>query len=164
MTFNWKAQVALVVLAVAALGGLVAWNNQHQRAIGKRDIQIHQYEVANHALRAEADSLAKAYRVDTLRLTRLKLRTDTLTQTVERWKRDTLTVVEYVTRADSTIKACTQALSTCDERVGVAQRGWAGARDEMKVLKASFPSPVQKWRWGAAGALVGAVVGRLVRP
>ena len=53
------------------------------------------------------------------------------TAAVERWKRDTLKVVEYVKQSDSTIKACTQALQTCDERVGIAQRGWDGARQEI---------------------------------
>lgn len=171
MTINWRAllskiptTVYLVAGAVALFASWLAINNQNQRAIGKRDIQIHQYEVANAALRHEADSLAKVYRVDTLRLTRLKLRTDTLTQTVERWKHDTLEVVRYVVQADSTIKACGKALSVCEARAGVAERGWAGARDEIRVLKAQMPGRGQRWQDRAVGLAAGLIVGYVAKP
>ncbi len=156
--------VYLVAGGVAVFGGWLTINNRHQREVGKRELQIVQYEMANRDLRRANDSLAQVYRVDTLRLTRLKLQTDTLTQTVERWKRDTLKVVEYVVRADSTIAACTQALQTCEARVLVAQKGWTGAREELKVLKASFPSPVQKYRWLVGGVIGGAVIGYVAKP
>ena len=69
------------------------------------------------------DSLrAAAARVDTVYRTRVdtflvrRVRVDTLTQTVEHWKHDTTEVVRYVALADSTIRACSAALQSCDER------------------------------------------------
>jgi hypothetical protein len=77
-------------------------------------------------LRRSLDSLATvSARVDTVyavqrdTLWRRIARTDTLTATVEVWKRDTLRVVEYVTRADSAIRACVATVLTCEERVAL---------------------------------------------
>ena len=151
------------LLAAALVTGYAGFVHT-QREIGKRDIQIHQYEVANADLRHEADSLRKAYKVDTLRLTKIRRVTDSLTVTVEQWKHDTLRVVEYVAQADTTIKACTKALSTCEARVGVAQRGWDGARDEIKVLKASMPSKLAPWRDRLIGVIVGGAIVAVAKP
>jgi hypothetical protein len=149
-------------LAAAVIAGYNGWA-YHQREIGKRDVQIEDLEHANAGLLHARDSLTIVYRTDTLRLTKIRQVTDSLTVTVERWKHDTLKVVEYVTKADSTIRVCTAALQTCDQRVGVAQRGWDGARAEIKLLKASLPSPAQKWLYGAAGVGVGFLAGHYLK-
>ena len=143
------------VLAVAVFGAYQGWA-YHQREVGKRDLLIAQAEQENATLRAREDSLAKAYRVDTLRLWRTVRALDTLTVSVDHWKTDTLKVVEYVGKADSTVKACTLALGTCEQRVAVAQKGWDNARREIATLKASFPSKLSPWRHGAIGAILGA--------
>ena len=147
--------------AIVILWGAWTANNYHQREIGKRDLLIAQHERTNADLRHQADSLSKVYRTDTLRLTKIRRVTDSLTVTVDQWKHDTVKVVEYVAKADSTIKVCSLALQTCEQRVSVAQRGWDGARDEIKLLKASMPSPAKKWLYGLAGVGVGYVAGRV---
>lgn len=145
------------VLGVAMIGAWQA-NNYHQREIGKRDSLIATAERTNEQLRKAQDSLAKQYRVDTVRFRVIRTQVDTLTRTVENWKTDTLKVVEYVTKADSTIKSCVQALQTCDERVGVATRGWNNARAENALLKASFPSKTKPYVYGAIGVGIGYLV------
>lgn len=68
---------------------------------------------------------------DTIRLTRWRTQFDTLTDSVEVWKHDTLRVVEYVRVADSTVAACTDALATCE-----AQK--ANLRAQRDTARAAF--------------------------
>jgi hypothetical protein len=149
----------MVLLGSGALiGGYQYWAHTQQE-IGKRDVLIAQLEITNRDLLRSKDSLAKQYKVDTLRLTKIRKVTDSLTVTVDRWKHDTLEVTKYVLLSDSTIKACTQALVTCEARVGVAQRGWDGARGEIAILKKQMPSAAKPWLDRAiGGAVIGAVV------
>lgn len=151
-----------MLLAIGIFGAYQSFV-YHQRQIGKRELQIVQYEIANRDLRREADSLAKRYRVDTIWRRVTQTRVDTMATTVDRWKHDTLRVVEFVARADTAAKACTQALQTCEQRVGVATRGWDNARAENAILKASFPSKAKPWLYGAAGIGIGVLAGRWVK-
>lgn len=155
-----QAAYLYAVLAVAVIGVWQA-NNYHQREIGKRDLLIAQHERTNADLRHQADSLAKQYRVDTVRFRVIRTQVDTLTRTVENWKTDTLKVVEYVTKADSTIRVCSLALQTCEQRVAVAQRGWDGARAEIVLLKKAHPSRARPWIYGGIGIGVGYLAGRI---
>ena len=154
----------VVVIIVSFLGSWLALNNKHQRDLGALNAQISAQESENRTLRMAQDSLAGVYRVDTLRLTKIKRVTDSLTTTVEVWKRDTLKVVEYVEKADSSIRVCTQALQTCEARVLNAQQGWANARAEIAKIKATIPSKGQKWLWMLGGAAGGAVIGYVAHP
>lgn len=155
-----SAAYLYAVLGVAVIGGYNVFVHQ-QREIGKRDLLIAQHERTNEQLRKAQDSLAKVYRTDTVRLTRYRLRVDSLTTTVELWKHDTVKVVEYVTKADSTIRVCSQALLTCEQRVGVAQKGWDNARAEIAKLKSATPSRARPWLYGAAGVGLGYLAGRI---
>jgi len=125
---------------------------------------------AERARRAEAesDSLKRLvrvvdtiYRRDTVVLWRVKATTDTMTQTVDRWKHDTVEVVRYVRLADSTIRACTIALGTCEERVRLRDARIAALG---RQLEASQPRPwkdrLEKLGWGLAGF----GLGRLTAP
>ena len=150
------------VLGVAIISG-IGYYNHVQREIGRREAEISQLEHANRDLRRAQDSLANAYRVDTIRLTKIRTVTDSLTVTVDRWKHDTIRVVEYVTKADSAIRSCVQALQTCEQRVAVATRGWDGARAEIALLKRQAPSPMQKYVYGAGGVGIGVLVHALLK-
>ena len=146
------------VLGVAVIGGYNVFVHQ-QREIGKRDLLIAQHERTNADLRHQADSLSKVYRTDTVRLTKIRRVTDSLTVTVDQWKHDTLKVVEYV---DSTVverKACDDARLTCEARTKVAEDGWANARSEIARIKAI---PKQGWiaRHTAASVGIGATYGQ----
>jgi hypothetical protein len=97
--------------------------------------------------RTSYDSLTKlSARVDTVyrervrTLTREVVRLDTLTRTVEHWKHDTLRVVEYVERADSTVKACLAVVQSCDERHALDVGRIAALEAEGRALAAQRPT------------------------
>lgn len=156
-------QVPTFVYVVASVltiaGSWLALDRAKQRQIGALNAEIAAQEQTNADLRRAQDSLAKAYRTDTVRLTKIRRVTDSLTVTVDQWKHDTLKVVEYVHQADTTIKACTAALQTCEDRVRIAQLGWANARAEIARIKSI---PKQGWiaRHTAASVGIGATYGQ----
>jgi hypothetical protein len=145
------------LLAVALLS-MYAGFVHYQREIGRREIMLSAAASELRDAKMLADSLAKVYRVDTLRFTKIRRVTDSLTVTVDRWKTDTLKVVEYVIKADSTIKACSQALATCEQRVGAVTRALAASERANGILKAQMPSKLAPWRHRAEGAILGAAV------
>ena len=149
-------------LAVLVVGGYNAWAYQ-QRQIGKRELELVQMTHDLRQARREADSLAKVYRVDTVRFRVIKTQVDTLTRVVESWKHDTLRVVEYVTKADSAIKACSAVVLTCEERVGAVQRALDASEKANHVLRLSMPNPAQKWLYGAIGLGTGLLARSLVK-
>ena len=152
------ALIALAVLAVI-FGGWRSRDASYARAESRR-------------LASVVDSLVKVRsRVDTVHavtvrnVVRQVTRLDTLTQTVELWKSDTIRVVEYVTRADSLARACTALIDSCDEKVRVRdallatrERQWAA---DKAVLQAKVPSRLDRLRgaalWLSAGYLAGRV-------
>lgn len=90
--------------------------------------------------------------------------TDTIPRDVERWKHDTLKVVEYVAQLDTTIRACTQALGTCEARVGAERIRGNALASEVKVLKAQMPSAAKPWIDRLIGGAVVGVVVYLAKP
>ena len=137
------AAIAIAVLAIL-FGGWRSRDASFARVESKR-------------LAGAVDSLLKVRsRVDTIHATTVRTvtrhvtRLDTLTQTVELWKSDTIRVVEYVTRADSLARACTALIDSCDEKVRVRdallstrERQWAAER---AVLAAKVPTLREKAR------------------
>lgn len=129
-------------------------------------------------LSLEADSLRRLsarvdtlYKRDTVRLWRTVRALDTLTRTVEVWKHDTLRVVEYVARADSTVAACTAALLTCDERVRVRDARLVVEAGRYRALEATVPTRWTRWtlakrsvRDAAIGAGILALAQAAIRP
>lgn len=148
-------------LALAALA-LAAWFGFGAR--GDRS-EARRLRAANDSLRAVARRVDSVYVRDTLTLWRLARATDTLTATVEVWKRDTLRVVEYVERADSTIRACAATVATCEERVRVRDARLAVLdslnRDTERRLRAERG---KRLRDALAGVGVGALAVTLLRP
>lgn len=151
------AWIALAVVAVLAL----ALYGQEQRRRGAAEAQGARWK-------AELDALAKVVaRVDTVYRVRRDTfyvqrdRLDTMTVTVEAWKHDTVRVVEYVARADSTVRACSLALLSCDEREALRVRqldAWQRRWD----TRPKPPSALARWTerllWGAAGYGIGHVI------
>ena len=124
--------------------------------------------------RAEAKRLASVVdslervksRVDTVHavtvrnVVRQVTRLDTLTQTVERWKSDTIRVVEFVTRADSLARACTALIDSCEASVNardaVIATMEAKGRADAAVWKAQIPTRLDRLRSAGKWVLVGA--------
>jgi hypothetical protein len=141
---------ALPFLAFALMC-VIVWE---WRVIADAERQSAVYAARLDSLAAVAARVDTVYTRDTLTLWRQVRRTDTLTQTVEAWKHDTVRVVEYVRQADSTIRSCTATVLTCEQRVAVrdsALATWQARWD-------ARPKPASAWRvllekvgWGLAG-------------
>lgn len=104
------------------LGALVLAAVFHFRFLREKsevDAQRSQLQAALDSLAGETAKVDTIYVRDSVTVWRLKRATDTLTRTVDRWKHDTIKVVEYVERADSTIRACSQLVLTCEARVAL---------------------------------------------
>ena len=153
-----KTKLILGAVIVALLAGWLWSNNRNQYRLGQLSLRLASADSVAKVARHEADLLAGVYRVDTLRLTRLKTITDSFTVTVERWKRDTLKVVEYVIRTDSTIAACTQALATCNQRVAAIGKERDAVREANRILIAQQPSALAGWKRRGEGLIVGALL------
>lgn len=149
--------LAVVAFAITAATALYRAGQRAERAAWQ-----------TKALTAKRDTVVKTirvvetqYRTDTLRLVRWRTRWDTVARDVERWKHDTVRVVEFVRVADSTIKACTAALTSCDRLRQLQQE-----RAELAEAQLRLRAQGQRRRQvlgivGAAAA--GVAAGRLLR-
>lgn len=158
----WQLKLGVTLISLIVGSGVFASYNAIQREIGRRDVLLSVTRADLKRAKVRIDSLERAYRVDTLRMWRTVRTLDTLTVNVERWKHDTLKVVEYVAKADTTIKACTMALSTCEARVGAERDGRLAAEKQVKLLQSQMPSKLTPLRHRIEGAVVGVAVSALV--
>lgn len=99
--------------------------------------------------------LDTVYVRDTLTLWRTVRRIDTLTQTVERWKTDTLAVIRYVTLADSTLQACASVVRTCEQRLELERQNSVKATQTLQ--QALTEAKRDRWLWALAGLGVGSL-------
>lgn len=109
---SWIALGALVLAAVVGYTAVV-------QARAKLDRKRAVLEDTLDSLARQTAKVDTIYVRDSVTVWRLKRATDTLTVTVHQWKHDTVKVVEYVERADSTIRACSQLVLTCEARVAL---------------------------------------------
>lgn len=99
--------------------------------------------------------LDTVYVRDTLTLWRTVRRIDTLTQTVERWKTDTLAVIRYVTLADSTLQACASVVRTCEQRLEFERQNRVKATQTLQLSLTEAKR--DRWLWALAGLGVGSL-------
>lgn len=137
----WLLVAALVALVVAVVTGQRA-----ERQYGAVLVQLDSSKAREAVAVARADSLAKAYRVDTVTFRQVRRLTDTMTVTVAEWKHDTTRVVEYVTLADSAIRSCSAALGTCEQRIAAADAVTAEVRTQLALTRSILSRP-----WTSAG-------------
>lgn len=110
-----------------------------------------------------ADSLRHAVRKDTVVLWRVKKELDTLTVSVDRWKHDTVKVVQYVQKTDSAIRACTAVISTCQAQLLVADQRLTEQKLQTELYRKQLPSAKSKVLRTARDMLIGAGVALLVK-
>ena len=142
-------------VAAAALGGAFyagQWVARDATLAGKRD-----------TVRVELLRLDTVYQLDTVRLTRWRERWDTVRQDVERWKHDTIRVVEYVRVADSTIRACVAALATCEQQKAALTRRAELAEEAYRRTLVQVPTAKRQALTYAAAAALGLAAGRIAR-
>lgn len=129
----------VVWMGLAALSALVGVAFE----LGRRQERVAQLSHAQAAVVETLRVVDTVYARDTLRFVRWRTRWDTVAQTVEHWKHDTVRVVEVVRVADSTVRACAQALATCQRRADLLLRRAVLAES----LLAIPPTPPRTMRW-----------------
>lgn len=149
----------LILLALGAAAALVAgaWE------LGRRDGMAAGLAVEQAAVVETLAVLDTVYRRDTVRLRVLVTRWDTLRQTVDRWKHDTITVVRVVQVADSTIRACTATVLTCEQRVALTTRRAELAEEELAIHRRRIPTRREQAMTHGLAAAGGLAFGLLVR-
>ncbi len=133
----WILLAATAVLSLSLYGA-------EQRRRGAAEAEGARWKQELDSLRVVARRVDTLYRTDTVRLWRLRERWDTAVVHVEKWKTDTVEVVRYVQLADSTIRACTAALLTCEERVAVRDRQLV-AWERRWETREQPPSALLRW-------------------
>ncbi len=170
MNAFWKQLAAKVApyLGVALVaGGWFATYTREQREIGRRDLLLANARADVATASQRADSLARAYRVDTVRLTRLVQRWDTLyaqlTDTLTLARTDTVRVpVQMLVTADSTIRACRAVVFTCEQRVAAEGARADAFATQVQLLRKSRPSGVRTWAERSVWVAVGVEIGCLL--
>jgi hypothetical protein len=149
----------LVLLALGAAAALVAgaWE------LGRRDGRAEGLAVERAAVVETLAVLDTVYLRDTLRLRVLVTRWDTLLKTVDRWKRDTLVVERVVQVADSTIRACTATVLTCEQRVALTVRRAELAEEELAIHRRRIPTRREQAVTHGLAAAGGLALGLVVR-
>ena len=122
---------------LAAVLTLWAWQRDAKRA-GAAEQRLRVADSLLTIAEARADSLKVVYRTDTLRLTKWRTRFDTALVTLN--VTDTVEVLRFVAVADSTVKACSVALSTCEQRLGAQEAITAQWRSKFEAERARRPS------------------------
>lgn len=140
----------LVLTLTTAVAGAAFYAGQQVEAGKQYDREV-QVVVESIAV------LDTVYKTDTLRLTRWRTRYDTLVET--RDIHDTVWVKEFIAVADTTIKLCTAALRTCEQREALQAKRADLAEGKLKSLTTGQEKKErQKLLLGAALGLVGGVL------
>jgi len=144
-------QFKLLITGLAVIFGVAAVSayNAHQQQIGQLKLRLAQAEQQVAVAQRRADSLDKRYTVDTVRFNRWRTKWDTvyhLTVDTLPGKVDSIFVpVRILATADSTIRACSQVVLTCEQRVGAERQISAGLREENRILRRQIPSAITPW-------------------
>lgn len=157
--FDLRKFLTSIIVLLMLWGLFAAWRS-YERKIGALEARSAQLEANAKQLAQRADSLAAAYKPESVTVVRLKQRWDTLTRELHLTDtlhlRDTIMITrEVLIRADQEITACTLALATCDRRVATEHQRYTVADSLWRVEKSLRPSWVARWGervlWSAAG-------------
>lgn len=124
-------------IALALLTGGVAWHEHNSRLVAEGVAQ-EKTRVADsvlHVVVPERIRAETAFVHSTNTVTRLVTRLDTLRDSVVRHKTDTVLVDRFITVADSTARACTEALGNCATLRALLTK----ERDQWRVMAESAP-------------------------
>ena len=139
-----------VWLGVVAGAGLLLYtcDASANRRYGALDSEAKRLRADSVRLVAHANSIAVRLRVETVTVNRTRTQWRTLVDSVLRFDTVQLTRREtlLVARADTAIKACTDALGTCSELVRAKDRLLANRDSALQVEIARRPSIFDKTR------------------
>lgn len=119
-----------LALAVA-LGAALWWARTAERRVGATTARLVTLEADSARLARAAGRLDTVYRTQTRTLTRWRDSTVTLRDSLT--ITDTVEVVRFIAVQDSTIAACSAALTTCEQRVAAERARTANA--EARVVE-----------------------------
>lgn len=149
----------MAVMGLGLVSALVAgaWE------LGRRDGMAAGLAVERAAVVETLAVLDTIYQRDTVRMRRLVTRWDTLRETVDRWKHDTITVELVVQVADSTVQACRATVLTCEQRVALQAKRAELAEEELGIYRRRLPTRREQLLTHAAAAGAGVAVGLWAR-
>lgn len=149
-----------IALLIAGLVSVAAgWLYRQGLEDGKASVRAQQARVEVRAVRETLVIVQVRYKTDTLRLRQWRTRWDTLVQ--ERRIHDTVWVTQVIAVADSTIRACGTALSSCERLRLLEQRRAELAEQQLRTRQG--PSRTRRALELAGAAAAGVVAGRLAR-
>jgi hypothetical protein len=128
-----------LIVGVLAIALVLGFGNYMHR-MGELDGRIAH-------LTAESKRVDTVYRRDTLTLTKVRRRTDSILVTDTLWRSDTVRVLIAAER-----NACNAAIRTCEQRIAIAD-------STIKALRKK-PSVWSKLPWVAAGVLGGVILSK----
>lgn len=129
-------------------------------AIGQRQGRLDATAAQVAPLRDTVHHYDTVYRRDTAVLTRWRTKWDSLTREVPIYKTDTLWVERTIAAADSTIRACSAALLTCERRVDAERRLRLAAEAALAAVPPARSCRAPAAVTGAAGLAIGILLPR----
>lgn len=165
MTAAIKMYAVTIACALTALG---IWAFVvHERQVGARDVLLAQSAARIDTLEKQLVRERQTFHIDTIRLTRLVTRWDSvivpLRDTITRYRTDTVRIsVRTLALIDTTIATCRKTVADCT-RLANTERDRADALEtQTRILRAQMPSragnALRAALWGGAGLLVGKMV------
>lgn len=155
-----KSPLLTLALVAVALVGVLAYGSE-QRKRGAAEAQVARLAHVADSLANVSRGIDTVYVRDTLRLTQWRTRYVTALDTLR--LTDTVAVKEFIAIADSTVKACSVALLTCEQRVSVRDQRIEALEQQIRVM----PKPPSTFRvWAERTILLygGYKLGQLTRP
>jgi hypothetical protein len=149
---------ALLGIAIVALVGMCRARDHALVEKGKAEQSEAQFRQRNERLISANDSLMRAFKVDTLRLTKWMTKWDTIAS-----KPDTVPVEVIVAVADSTIQACSVTVQTCS-RALAAKDSLAESREKLhaaSLRQIKSQHRVEVIKWSVISLLLGTAVAAL---
>lgn len=148
-----KLAIAAILLIVSIIVGEHYYAEKHGGDSEKLKQAVEQTKLGEKTL-ARVDTV---YKRDTIRLTREVTKYRSIRDTLK--ITDTVQVKEFVRQADSTIKACTEVVQTCEQKDSAHRIIEAGLRKQNDALKSLLPTKTERFFTAAKWTLIGAAVG-----
>ncbi len=155
MTTATKVLVGVVLLLL----GLAYWEG---REAGIAKTELASLRARGDSLQGVADSLQRVFRVDTVKLTKLLVRSDTILQhqldTAFVHHTDTVKVtVQEIKQEQATLLACRETVTACTAGWENEKKTTINLKEQITTLNRSKPGVVSTWLWRAVALEFGRI-------